>query len=404
MKDIKALKILISFNEAIEILLSHAKSVKEAEFVNIEEVDERVLAEDIIAPFDVPHFDRSAMDGYAVIAEDTFSASLHNPATLTLSGSVMTGEIPTGVVEKGKCFKVATGAPIPHGADSVVILEDSETREDKVLVYKPVFPGANITKKGGDIKKGSLILKKGTVITPSKIGVLASLGIKEIKVFRRPRIALIPTGNEIISLAEPLQMGKVYNINSFTLSALIKENGCIPIVFPICPDDEKELHKSLKDALKYDLVIVIGGSSVGERDIVIDVLKETGEILFHGIAIKPGKPTLAGIAMEKLIIGMPGHPTSCLSNGYMLLIPILRKIANLPPKKFQIVKGKLSKRISVTIGRMQFLSVKLNGEDVIPVFKESGTITSMAEADGYIEIPGNKELLERGEEVEVKLF
>lgn len=404
MEDIKALKTLISFDEAMEILLSRAKSVEETESVTIENVDGRVLSEDIVAPFDVPHFDRSAMDGYAVIAEDTFGASLHNPATLSLSGSVMPGEIPGGNLERGKCFKVATGAMIPDGADSVVILEDTEKIGDKILVYKPVFPGANITRKGGDIKKGSLILKRETVITPSKIGVLASLGIKEVKVFKKPEIALIPTGNEVIPLHEPIQMGKIYNINSYTLSALVRENGCIPIVFPICPDDERELRRFLEKALKYDLVIVIGGSSVGERDIVMDVLKELGEILFHGIAVKPGKPTLGAIAKGKLIIGMPGHPTSCLSNGYMILIPVLRKIAKLPPKKFQTVKGKLSKRISVTIGRMQFLSVKLKGEEVIPVFKESGTITSMAEADGYIEIPGNKELIERGEEVEVKLF
>lgn len=404
MDDIKALKTLISFNEALEILLSHAKPIEERELVNIEEVIGRVLAEDIIAPIDVPHFDRSAMDGYAVIAEDTYGASLHNPVTLTLSGSVMTGEIPEGGVKKGKCFKVATGAMIPNGADSVVILEDTEIMGDKIIVYKPIFPGANITKKGGDIEKGSLVIRKGTVLTPSKIGVLASLGIREINVFRKPEVVLIPTGNEIVPLDEPIQRGKVYNINSYTLSALIKENGSIPITFPICPDDEKELSKSVEKALNYDLVIIIGGSSVGERDIVMDVLKGIGEILFHGIAIKPGKPTIGASARGKLIIGMPGHPTSCLSNGYMFLIHVLRKIANLPPKKFQILKGKLSKRISVTIGRMQFLPVKLQGDEVIPVFKESGTITSMAEADGYIEIPGNKELLERGEEVEVKLF
>lgn len=404
MDDIKALKTLISFNEALEILLSYAKPIEETELVNIEEVIGRVLAEDIIAPIDVPHFDRSAMDGYAVIAEDTYGASLHNPVTLTLSGSVMTGEIPKGGVKKGRCFKVATGAMIPNGADSVVILEDTEIMGDKIIIYKPIFPGANITKKGGDIEKGSLVIRKGTVLTPSKIGVLASLGIREINVFRKPEVALIPTGNEIVPLDEPIQKGKVYNINSYTLSALIKENGSIPITFPICPDDEKELSKSVEKALNYDLVIIIGGSSVGERDIVMDVLKGIGEILFHGIAIKPGKPTIGASARGKLIIGMPGHPTSCLSNGYMFLIHVLRKIANLPPKKFQILKGKLSKRISVTIGRMQFLPVKLQGDEVIPVFKESGTITSMAEADGYIEIPGNKELLERGEEVEVKLF
>ncbi len=404
MENIKALKTLISFNEAMEILLSSVKAVDETEFLNIEEVDGRVLAEDIIAPFDVPHFDRSAMDGYAVIAEDTFGASLHNPAILTLSGSVKIGEISSGTVERGMCFEVATGSMIPEGADSVVILEDTERTGNKVFVYKPVFPGANITKKGADIKKGSLVLRKETFITPSKIGVLAAIGVKEIKVFRKPKIAIIPTGNEVLPLEKELQEGKVYNINSFTISSLVKENGCIPVVFPICPDEEEKLRKSIDEALNYDLIIVIGGSSVGERDIVMDVLERMGEILFHGIAVKPGKPTLGASVKGKLIIGMPGHPTSCLSNGYMILIPILRKIAKLPPKKFQIVKGKLDKRISVTIGRMQFLSVKLNGDKVIPVFKESGTITSMAEADGYIEIPGNKELLERGEEVEVKLF
>lgn len=400
----KAIKTLISFDEALRILLSSLKSVEESEFLSIEEANGRVLAEDIIAPFDVPHFDRSAMDGYAVIAEDTFGVSLHNPAILNLSGSVKIGEISSGIVKRGGCFEVATGSMIPEGANSVVILEETERKGNKVFVYKPVFPGANITKKGADIKKGSLVLKKGAFITPSKIGVLAALGIKEIKVFRKPKIALIPTGDEVLPLEEELQMGKVYNINSFTLSSLVKENGCIPVVFPICPDDEEELRKSLDKALNYDFIVIIGGSSVGERDIAIDVLKEMGEILFNGIAVKPGKPTLAAVVKDKLIIGMPGHPTSCLSNGYMILVPVLRKLAKLPQKKFQIVKGKLEKRISVTIGRLQFLSVKLNGEEVVPVFKESGTITSMAEADGYIEIPGNKELVERGEEIEVKLF
>lgn len=400
----KAIKTLISFDEALRILLSSLKSVEESEFLSIEEANGRVLAEDIIAPFDVPHFDRSAMDGYAVIAEDTFGASLHNPAILDLSGSVKIGEISSGIVKRGECFEVATGSMIPEGANSVVILEETERKGNKVFVYKPVFPGANITKKGADIKKGSLVLKKGTFITPSKIGVFAALGIKEIKVFRKPKIALIPTGDEVLPLEEELQMGKVYNINSFTLSSLVKENGCIPVIFPICPDDEEELRKSLDKALNYDFIVIIGGSSVGERDIVKDFLEKMGEILFNGIAVKPGKPTLAAVVKDKLIIGMPGHPTSCLSNGYMILVPVLRKLAKLPPKKFQIVKGKLEKRISATIGRLQFLSVKLNGEQVVPVFKESGTITSMAEADGYIEIPGNKELVERGEEVEVKLF
>lgn len=404
MDDFKPLNTLISFNEAMEILLSHVKGVDEWEIVSLDEAGGRVLSEEIIAQIDVPHFDRSAMDGYAVKAEDTYGASLQNPVILELAGSVFPGDIPEGGVEKRKCFKVSTGAMIPEGADSVVVIEETEIIEGKVFVYKPVFPGANITKRGADIKKGSIVLKEGCYLTPSKIGAIASLGLKEIKVYRKPKIAVIPTGKEIITPGETLVMGKVYNINSFTLSALIKENGCIPVVFPLCPDEEKELKKKLEQALNCDLIVIIGGSSVGERDIVGNVLSEMGEILFHGIAVKPGKPTLGALINGKIVLGMPGHPTSCLSNGYLILIPILRRIAKLPPKNFQTIKGKISKRISVTIGRMQFLSVKLNGEEVIPVFKESGTITSMAEADGYIEIPGNKELVERGEEVEVKLF
>ncbi len=400
----KALKTLISFEEAQQILLSNVIAIEEKELVSIEEACERVLSLDLVAPFDVPHFDRSAMDGYAVKAEDTYSASLQNPVVLELSGVVYPGEICYSRVERGKCIKVATGAMIPDGADAVVIFEDTESFEGKIHVYKPVFPGANITKKGADIEKGTLILKKGSYLTPSKIGVLATLGINSVEVFRKPKIALIPTGNEVLHLHEKLSLGKVYNSNSYSLSALIKENGGISILFPICPDEEKALEKSIKEALKYDMIILIGGSSVGERDIVVDVLSNMGEILFHGIAVKPGKPTLTALSQGKLIIGMPGHPASCLSNGYLLLVPLLRKMAHLPPKVSPTVKGRLSKRISTTIGRMLFLPVKIEGEEVIPVFKESSTITSLAEAEGYIEIAVNKELLERGEQVEVKLF
>ncbi|MGQ9514821.1 MAG: molybdopterin-binding protein [Thermoproteota archaeon] len=396
---------LISHEEALERMLNCTKPIERKEVLQIEESDNRVLADDIVASMDVPPFDRAAMDGYAVIAKDTYGAGNFNPVRLKVIGTVYAGENPRERITEGTCVRIATGAKIPEGADAVVMVESTEQAgEDEIDVFKPVYPRANISPAGEDILKGHKVLSSGEDLTPSKVGVLAALGVRNVTVYEKPRVAIVPTGVEIAELGEALNEGKVYDINSYTISSVVKENGCVPVRFRIVPDKIEALKISIDEALKNDLVVLSGGSSVGERDLLFEVLGEFGEILFHGVQVKPGKPTLCAKVRDKLVIGMPGYPTSCLSNCYLFLVPVLRKLARLDQKRQRTVVARASRRIVSTLGRMQFLTVKLDGEFAIPVYKESGAITSMSEAHGYIRIPANVETIEKGEEVEVFLF
>lgn len=396
----RPLKSLITMEQAKEIAMKNITKIQRIEQVSLENSLNRVLAEDIKANFDVPNFDRSAMDGYSVIAEDTFDS----PSELKMIEIVHAGQTPKKELKKGECTQIATGGMLPKNANAVVKYEDTEINKNKVKIFKAVAPNTNVSKKGEDIKKGEIVLRKGEFITPSKIGVLASLGIEKVKVYEMPKVAVIGTGNEIAELREELKDGEVYNSNTYAICSIVSENGGIPIRFRIVEDEKDKIEKAIKEGLKNDLVVLSGGSSVGERDVLVDVLLKIGKILFHGVQIKPGKPVLFAIVNDKIVLGLPGYPTACLINGYVFLIPILREIARLPKKVDKIVKAKLSKRVVSTLGRRQFLTVKIENEFAIPVFKESGALTSMSRADGYIEIPENVDLVEKGEEVEVKLF
>lgn len=301
-------------------------------------------------------------------------------------------------------MEIATGAKIPKGADAVVMVEDTEKDAGNIKVFKPVYPEANLSKKGSDISKGTVILREGDVLNPSRIGVLTSLGKEEVEVYEKPRVAIIPTGDEIVEIGTELNDGQIYNSNSYTLACLAALNGAIPVRMNVAPDSFDGLTSALKKALKNDFVVLSGGSSVGERDLLVDVLKSQGEVLFHGVSVKPGKPILLGIVDKKVVQGTPGYPTASLINGYVFMSPILRKLARLPDLHRQKMRAIISRRVVSSLGRQQFLTVKLRDGEAIPVFKESGAITSMAEADGYIEIPANMDLVEKGEEVEVTLF
>jgi len=217
-------------------------------------------------------------------------------------------------------------------------------------------------------------------------------------------VAIVPTGSEIVSLGCELKDAQVYDINSYTLSAIIRENGCIPVKFDVTPDNYEDIRNAMVNALKYDMVVFSGGSSVGESDILCDIIQELGNILFHGVQIKPGKPILFGVVKGKPVFGIPGYPTSCLSSGYRFLLPAVRQLARLPRRKDIVVRSKLAQRVVSTLGRSQFLTVRLEDGLAHPVFKESGAITSMADADGYVDIPTNVDLLEKGEEVDVILL
>lgn len=397
-------KSLIPLESALEIIMDTIKPITRTEEVSISDANGRVLAEDITANIDVPPFDRAAMDGYAVRAEDTYGAGQFNPVALTLIDVVHAGEVSKKKVGAKECIQVATGCEMPTGADAVVMVEHAEQCDDKVKIFKPVHPRENVSGKGDDISVGSKVLSTGEYLNPSKVGVLAALGIQKVRVYEKSKVAIIPTGREIVNIGCELKDAQVYDINSYTLSAIMRENGCTPVKFDIVLDTYEAVRVAMINALKYDVVVFSGGSSVGESDILCDVVRELGDVLFHGVQIKPGKPTLFGVVRGKPVFGIPGYPTSCLSNGYRFLLPAARQLARLPKKNDIVVRARLAQRVVSTLGRSQFLTVRLEDGVAHPVFKESGAITSMADADGYVDIPVNVDLLEKDEEVDVILL
>jgi molybdopterin molybdotransferase len=395
---------LLSYEEAKAVIDRHIDMIKRTESVPIDDAVSRVLAEDFIALADVPPFSRAAMDGYAVKAKDTFGAGQFKPKVLEVIGETHAGEKPTKRVAGGLSLQISTGAMMPLGADSVVMVEDTEREGNKIKIFKAVVPGANVGKQGEDIKAGLTVLKAGTFLDAGKIGVIASQGLIEIKVFQKPKIAVLPTGEEVVPGGKKLKPGQLYDINSHTISAVVSSNGGTPFKVGIAGDTIEELKKTINEALKYDLVVLSGGSSVGTRDLLVDVIEGWGHVLFHGVQVKPGKPTVFAMIEGKPLMGMPGYPTSCLINSYLFLLPSIRKMAQLPPRKGDTVQSKLSRRMPLSTGRRQFLTVKLVGDEAVPVFKESGAITSIANADGYIELAENIDLMEKGDPVTVILF
>jgi molybdopterin molybdotransferase len=403
MKEMEPFNLLVSHEEAEEIILSNVQPIDRTESVMVSEAVNRVLAEDLIAESSVPPFDRAAMDGYAVIAEDTFHAD-EREILLHLDGAIHAGEVSEITITKGHCIQIATGSPKPPGADAVVMVEYTEKQGDHVLITRPVYPGANISKLGEDIKKDDVVLHKGALLTPAKVGAIAALGRTKVEVYQRPRVSVIATGTEIVQPGEPLRSGQIYDVNSFTLEAILKKNGVTVQRYPVITDDSKLLREGIEKALDADIVILSGGSSVGERDLLAGILEDMGQVLFHGVQIKPGKPTLFGLIRGKAVFGMPGFPTSCLSNAHIFLVPAVRKMARLPSYAERTIRAKMAKRIVSSSGRKQFLTVRINGDVAYPAFKHSGAITSMAQADGYVMLPVNLDVIEEGEEIEVILF
>ena len=395
----------ITLDEAIRLIDAAAQPIDRVERLDIREADGRVLAADVLSTVDVPPFSRAAMDGYAVIAEDTFGAGQFEPKRLACIEQVYTGQVPTKAISRGECIEIATGAPMPGGADAVVMVEETEKEDEgHVRMFSPVYPHQNVGGQGADITAGQVVLQRGDVLNPSRIGALAAIGVLEVDVFERPRVAILSTGNEIVDPGQPLAPGQIYDINKFTLAAIINEHGGIPVPYPTAPDTLEALDRALDTCTREDLIIFSGGSSVGERDLILDAVARRGEIVFHGIAVKPGKPTLFGVIAGKPVLGMPGYPTSCLSNSYMLLVPALRRMARLPAAHLRTVLLPLGQRIVSTTGRHQFYTVRIVEGVAMPAFKASGDITSMSQADGYIEIPAQTDLVEKGEMVEVKLL
>ena len=392
------------YDDAMRLVMDAGRPIDRAERIALTDADGRVVAADVTATVDVPPFDRAAMDGYAVVAADTFGASTQSPKTVVCVDRVFTGQMPARGIGAGECIEIATGAPMPSGADAVVMVEETDRAGDQVRVMTPVYPQQHVGRRAADIAIGQPVVKAGHVLNPSRIGAIAATGSLDINVYARPSVAILSTGNEIAEPGQPLAPAQIYDINRFTLETIVRRHGGASVALPITVDSVDELSAALDVALAHDIIVFSGGSSVGERDLILDVLHRRGTVHFHGIALKPGKPTVFGTIEGKPIFGMPGYPTSCLSNAYMLLVPFLRKIARLPPWRPLTVEAPITRRVVSTTGRHQFYTVRLVDGKAEPAFKASGDITSMANADGYIEIPAQTDVVEAGTVVTVKLF
>lgn len=293
---------------------------------------------------------------------------------------------------------------MPRGTDAVVMVENTSSNNSRIEIYKEVAPFKDVSEKGSDIKAGEAVLNAGIYLDAGKIGVLASQGIKQVKVYKKPRVAIMPSGEEVIELGKELKQGQLYDINSHTILSVVKDNGGVPVRFGIISDNLEDIQAKITEALdNSDFIVFSGGSSVGEKDLIAEVVEERGTILFHGVKIKPGKPTMFALMEGKPVFGMPGFPTSSLVNSYLFLVPALRKMARLPQKRVEKVKATLSENTSGTRGRVQLMTVKLVGDEAVPVFTQSGAITSIARADGYFEIEADGSV-EKGETVTVTLF
>lgn len=392
------------YDDAMRLVMGTARPIARTERVRLVDADRRVAARDVTAAMDVPPFDRAAMDGYAVVASDTFGAGTHAPKTLARVDRVFTGQVPTRGIGPGECIEIATGAPMPDGADAVVMVEETEREGDAVHIVTPVYPLQNVGRRGADIAAGQVVVAAGQLLNPARVGAVAATGSGDLDVFARPSVAILSTGNEIAEPGQPLAPGQIYDINRFTLESIVRRHGGMSVALPIAADSVESLSAALDVARAHDIIVFSGGSSVGERDLILDVLRQRGTVHFHGIAVKPGKPTVFGAIDGTPVFGMPGYPTSCLSNAYMMLVPFLRAVAHLPPWAPRTIDAPLARRIVSTTGRHQFYTVKLVEGRAELAFKASGDITSMAHADGYIEIPAQTDVVEAGTTVTVKLF
>lgn len=395
---------LTGYGSAIDIALNLCGPITETEDIPVAESAGRVIAKALTAPVDVPITDRAAMDGYAVIADD-LPGSIKDDCLVQLEvlGRVLAGDLSTPVVQSGQCLEVATGSQLPVGADAVLPVEQTTCDGTQLTVLTSVNQGDHVSVRGEDLREGDLIVDKDTVGSPSAAAALASIGVSSITVRRKPRVLLVPNGDELVPLGGEIEPGQVYDSNSVALQALLESNGAIVSRTPIVRDNPAALIDGVK-ADDIDLVVTLGGTSVGRHDLVVDVVEQMGEVLVHGVAIKPGKPILVGRVGRTPILGLPGFPTSCLFTGYLFAEPMVRALSGLPLNHRVRVAAFTSRKVNSPPGKRQFISVQVDGNQAVPVYRASSTITSMSRANGWIEIPEETTELAAGEQVEVTFF
>ena len=399
------------------------------EEVRVPEASGRTLTDRIDATLDVPGFDRATVDGYAVAARDTFGADESSPARLELAGEVHAGESPTVALETGECIEISTGAVVPTGADAVVMVERTDRDDGEILVRTSVAPGDRIMAAGTDIAAGERALGPGTRLSAREIGLLSALGVESVSVVGRPTVGIISTGEELVRPGEPLASakGEIYDVNSHTIAAAVAEAGGEPRLYEHVGDDYEAMERVLREAAtECDLLLSSGSTSASAVDVIYRVVEEAGELLLHGVAVKPGKPMLVGRIAESGYVGLPGYPVSALTIFRSFVAPAIRKAAERPPPESATLIGEMAVDERYSEGRLRLMPVGLveRGEPdetgdtptqehtqpsterplVYPVDKGSGATTSLVEADGIVEMPPEIERLDRGQQVTVRLF
>jgi len=400
----------ISVDDALTIILKKAKSL-EVE-LPFDMCQGMVLSEDVISSVYLPPFDRSAMDGYAIRGEKSFGASQANPVRFNIIGESKIGEFPVACVgdRDFEAVRIATGAPLPEGCDAVMMVEyTKETDHKTVEIFSSVTPGKNVSTAGEDVRTGDLILKKGRVLKPHDIGILAAIGISQIKVLKRPDVAIISTGDELIEVGSA-PPGKIIDVNSYTISEMTGPVGT-PHRKKIVKDDPDKLKGAIKECLSYDLIIVSGGTSVGGKDYLPVVVDEMGDILFHGVSMRPGQPSGFGVIEGTPVFMLPGFPVATMVAFEILVRPFIQKSAGLIVNSpYPRICATLKRKIASEIGRRDFVRIKLEEEEdgttyVDPITSSgSGIISSMVKSDGFLIVSESMEGIEVGEMVEVNLY
>lgn len=383
-------------DEAKDFFLRAVRPVDGNEVLPIGDCDGRIAGEDVNAGVDVPHYRRAAMDGFAVRASDTMGAGSNSPVILKIDNKI----------EKGTCDRVHTGSPVPDGADAVVMLEDTVVHGEMVEVFSQVHPLKNVGEIGEDIRKGELIITGGHLLRPCDIAVLASLGIEEIKVFKKPVVAIIPTGEELVPRGSRMPgEGEVYETNGLMTSLYVRKWGGVPGLLDIVTDDPEKIKEAIQRVSGADMIIISGGTSVGKRDYVPAVVESLGTLLVHGVGISPGKPTALGLVNVKPVVCMPGYPVAGMVALYYFARPAVRKLAHLPDEPDRVVRAVLSEKIPGRTGYKTFARVKLKNGKAIPLATSgAGILSSVSKADGFVIIPENVEGIGKGEEVDVVLI
>ena len=388
----------------------------EIETVPLDKALNRTLALNVVAEVDVPAFDRSNVDGFAVQSSETRGAMEESPRTLKLNREILQpGEEPHGIVQAGTATTIATGAVVPRGADSIVMVEhtnviDSDDEAVHIEVRQSVTPGQRITFAGTDIARGETVLRMGQQLTSREIGVLAAIGVAQVDVYRQPRIAIISTGDEIVPPGQPLPTGSVYDSNASIIAAAVEELGGEPVHLGSVPDDVDRLRAVLNQAMECDMVVLSGGTSKGAGDLsyrVVSQLENPG-IVAHGVALKPGKPICLAVSDGKPVVILPGFPTSAIFTFHEFVAPVIRAFAGKPTEHKESVTATLPLRVNSERGRTEFLLVGLirsnDGLSAYPMGKGSGSVTTFSRADGFITIGQHTEIVEAGSQVTVQLL